>query len=590
MHVTKQYFLLIILIITTLSACRQDIDVMEIETDQPAPEILIRTAIQGIVLDESSKAVPDISVQTGFGETTTDENGQFKFEQALVSQNAGVAKVDNPDYFLGAAGANFFADGSSYLEINVLSKGDPVVFDANQTSEITADGGSKVSWEAGALTALSGETLEGAQNLFSKSLNPNDPDFIKNIPGSLVTFDEDGNASALNAKAALALSFESQAALPLSFKEDALVELSIPVGDNSSVDSDNLELFVFDPESGQWSSAGPCEIESGFYTYSGSGFCSGNCWLVVCEPFPAICLSATIVNEDGSPGCFLQVLVEDQIEGFSYWGFTDEFGKFCGSVPTGVSMTFTVVDQCSNEVYSEVVGPFSVDTNLGNVVLSDSVDSFLLNVNGTAEHCDQEAFTQGHLVLYMPGGTTVISSLISDEINLTGPLKCVDFPNIEIGVYSADQNLYSGPLLFNGLTDIDLGTVQLCSPYDDYMIADIDGDQYEFAPTQWVESGLDGSGFYIGSGSTSNSSFDLQIPDYQGPGSYSTDVHFFTTFLDANNGGQYSEPINTNNQIVNVIITSDDGNYVEGSLNGMGTDPNNNLVPVSATFKFRIVQ
>src|SRR5690349_15029607 len=62
----------------------------------------VTASVQGRVTDESKMPVSGAQVKAGSETTTTDVNGNFKFENIALSQNAGLIKVEKEGFFLGS--------------------------------------------------------------------------------------------------------------------------------------------------------------------------------------------------------------------------------------------------------------------------------------------------------------------------------------------------------------------------------------------------------------------------------------------------------------------------------------------------------
>src|SRR5206468_860928 len=79
-------------------------------------------------------------------------------------------------------------------------------------------------------------------------------------------------------------------------------------------------------------------------------------------------------------------------------GYTDNNGKVSGLVPANEALVLKVFNDCGEINYTKNIGPFSTNTDLGNINISFS-SCFLRTVivNGTVVNCNNAAVTNGYV-------------------------------------------------------------------------------------------------------------------------------------------------------------------------------------------------
>ena len=91
----------------------------------PKPDTLeekVTASVNGRVVDENAEPVSNASVRAGASATTTDVNGVFRFNNIILSKNAGFVKVEKDGYF--NTGRTIFTSAGvvNNIEIKLIPK------------------------------------------------------------------------------------------------------------------------------------------------------------------------------------------------------------------------------------------------------------------------------------------------------------------------------------------------------------------------------------------------------------------------------------------------------------------------------------
>ncbi len=94
---------------------------------------------------------------------------------------------------------------------------------------------------------------------------------------------------------------------------------------------------------------------------------------------------------------YVSVLIKGIDSGHAY-GYTDSLGQVSGLVPANVGLVLQVLNQCGSAVYSQNIGPFTQNTNLGKITIGNT-NSSIVTVEGKILDCNNAAVTVGYALI-----------------------------------------------------------------------------------------------------------------------------------------------------------------------------------------------
>lgn len=92
-------------------------------------------------------------------------------------------------------------------------------------------------------------------------------------------------------------------------------------------------------------------------------------------------------------------LIDDINNGFAH-GYTDSLGQVSGLIPANANLVLEVFDLCSNVIYSKNIGRFAENTDLGAIIIPNSVPS-LVTVKGKLLSCSNVPVSHGYAIVYL---------------------------------------------------------------------------------------------------------------------------------------------------------------------------------------------
>ena len=576
----KKIHLIFLLLGLALTSCRKDdinIVTTVIEDD---PQILVRNTLRGRVVAEDGNPISGALATIRQHSARTDSDGRFKFDKIDVPGDGGLVKVELAGHFPASKFINFAADASSFSQITLLEKDVGQLIQGDQPGEISVAGGAKIEFSANSIVNANGSRHRGTVEVSSRYLDPLAPNLGAIMPGQLTATDEDGNPLVLATYGMIVFELADASGNPLELDEGATATIEMPIpADLEDTAPDEIDLWYFDLDEEQWLLIGKCNRSGTKYIgkVSRSGF--WNCDV----PYEAICLSGQFLNSDSTFASYVKVIVEDLTDNFIYWGYTDSTGIFCGSVPGAAPLRITVLDHCDNVLYTDEIGPFAEDFDLGQIFLDVIVDTFILGFTGTVSHCVTNDVPDGHVAIRYPGNLRVFP-YTAGEFEIPIGLKCTDFPEMEVTIYSNSQFQSSETVSHNTFDDLDLGQRLLCETITDFITLNFDGNDYEISPTQWSLKANQSTDWLIMEGVVPYGEISIELRDYTGVGTY--DVNAFFKMRNRSVFPEYPTLTALSPEIT-VTITEDDGENITGNVTGSARDLANESHPIEIDFVVR---
>ncbi|WP_426432398.1 hypothetical protein ACPX19_07230 [Winogradskyella sp. HB-48] len=429
----------------------------------------------GTVIDKNHNPIEGVTITIGNETALTDSNGIFIIRDANVNERFGYVKAEKAGY-IHASRSVVPSNGTNKITIMMLEETVVGTVSSGSPSTVTIDGGSSVSFD-GNFIKEDGSAYEGSVDVIMHHLDPTDEDMSMQMPGMLYAENENGAERMLQTLGMLAVELRGSGGEDLNLAEGSTSEIKIPVDVSlMNIAPATIPLWYFDETTGYWKEEGVATLQGNMYVGTVSHFSFWNCDI----PAEAITLCVTATTDDNIPLANMTVSITSMTFGTTY-GYTNENGEVCGYVPSNESLILDVYsyDICGDSpLYTETVGPFTVDSSL-TVIVPDNPDIIQETVVGTFNTCDGNAVTDGYVQLTY--GDQTFTSVVNDgvfEINMfrceadnTFIIKGSDYINLEI----TDSISYT---FTTPITDI--GTIAACNEVTEFIQYTIDGEDSIF--------------------------------------------------------------------------------------------------------------
>ncbi len=575
--------LLPLLTLLLLVGCRKNELIDRVTIDEKPPVVLVVSSFKGKVLDEHGQPIGGAQVSVYNTTTTTNQKGLFEFKNVKAPKDAALVKVEKAGYFTASAMSGNRADGQQYVRLTLLEKGESKTVNANFNAPLTWPNGLKVTIAPNTLRLTDGTVYTGLAQVSARWLDPTDPQLGATMPGALMARNEDGQEKVLATYGMVALDLKTAAGQPLVLKDNQVIEVEIPIPAALVDDAPaEIPLWYFDLEEERWLQKGVCHKSEGSGAYH-FGVSQGGYWNcdVALEP---ICLSGTVFQSDSTPALYTKVIVQDLTDNFIYWGYTDINGVFCGSVPKGAPLKITVKDLCDNILYEGNIGPYSMDTDLGDIYLPQTLQQYFIHINGQLNDCGGAPVTEGQIAVQYPGKIRLFPLSGPGTFSFDLALNCIEFPELQITGYDLTTFKSTAIQLYSDDSDVDLGLLVACQDPNDYIHLLIDGTPYNAAPTRFYLKNNVATNWMILEGRTIGGTFRIELRQYTGVSQYL--INSFFHLADDPDAPLYPV-LDAASPDITVNITNDDGQFISGTMTGTAYDVSSNPHTISSDFKIK---
>lgn len=355
----------------------------------------------GTVVDQQNYPISGVLVKIGAQSTHTDNNGVFVLKDISTYEYFAYMTATKTGYILGSR-AIAPTSGLNEIRIMMLPADIAGTVNSGATGSVSLPNGSKVTFD-GDFKTSAGLPYSGPVQVVINHLDPTDIDFTEKMPGMLFARTEDEESRVLESYGMTNIELLGAAGEKLQPANSAQVEFPITASQQASAPS-TIPLWHFDDELGYW-------IEEGFATRQGNKYI-GNLahfsWWNCDLPHDWILLKLRFVDQNGNP---LSNLSTSLSNGGAL--NTNSNGEAGGLVPKNVSFTLTVHsnNDCNTLLHTQVIGPFSSDTDLQDIVINTNNllgSNTYKRVFGMLKDCDDNLVNNGYVQITQGSHTQIV--------------------------------------------------------------------------------------------------------------------------------------------------------------------------------------
>jgi len=359
--------------------------------------------VMGIITDLNNSPLSNATVVGGTATALTDANGKFTLTKVQFIAGTVVVNVTKDGFFQGSKNFVSTTAAVSNAKIQLIPKPASSTIIASSGGDVTVSGGGAVQFNPGFINATNGNIYTGNVSVSASYFNPTDQNFSATVPGDLKAVSAANQQGVLQSFGVVAVEMNDASGnkLQLASGKTATITLPIPSLLQSNAPA-IIPLWYFDNTKGVWKQEGTASKQGNNYTGIVNHFSFWN----VGDLSEAVNLTVSFTDSvSGAPAINLYVkLIQNDSTGT--YGYTDSTGTASGLVPVNEVLYMKVFNQCGALVYSKSIGPFSTNTNLGNIRIANGNCNPLTPVAG---------FT------YSPGNTSlpVTVTFTNTSINTT---------------------------------------------------------------------------------------------------------------------------------------------------------------------------
>lgn len=570
-----------------VTSCRKNDDII---TGGPNPVVFVQTQVLGVIRDGNGQGLEGVVVRWGQQTRLTDTNGYFTFDQAPADEEGTLLHLALSGYFDLTRTVVPIPDGRTWLETELTPRILTGVVQSGSGGEIVVDG-ARVVLPANGYVDETNATYQGEVQVFATRLDPTKASTFNRMPGNLSAIRTNGDDAALATFGMIGVELASPSGEPLQIApgSTATIELPIPAALQASAPN-IIALWHFDADTGRWIEEGTAEKVGGAYVGTVTHFSFWNCD----QPFANITLSGRVVSTGGDPvpGVTVKATLVNGSNGnipASGYAWTNPEGKFSGKVPAGEVFLIEILNACSDVVYSQEWGPFSTDTDLGDLVID--LDNQAITVEAVLKDCDGNPVANGYLKVvlngqasYLPAGPDgVVSNLVMTCNASAMTVQGVDVGNLKTS-FEQIVSLSGDPVE-------DLGEITVCDALAEYIqftlggISELNTD---------VEGQIQGSSLVIHTGpNTTDSTYFYLTVNTLVPGTFPAQTVEASAFDEGAGTLQFGYCQGSACQSLQVTITEigNIGEPILGTFIGTIMGGNNPMNPdVNLSGSFRVIR
>ena len=456
---SKTCLLIIVTLIGIVWGCKKT----EKLATPPPPAIIVTASVAGNVSDLNNAPVSGALVAAGASTTTTDANGQFTLKDIELYEDAGFVKVTKAGYVTGSR--TFLVNGNTTnnIKIQLLPKTVSGTIASSSGGNVDVTGGAKINFTASSfVNAASNTAYSGDVSVAGYYLNPADANFREYMPGDLRGVSTTNKEGILNSFGMLSVDMNDAGGQKLQLAEGKTAAITIPIPTAMQAAAPaTISLWYFDETKGIWKEEGTATKQSTNYVGTVSHFSFWNAG----EQGADVQLEATFQNDSTGLALTNKLVAIISVNFGTRKGYTDNNGKISGLVPANEALLLKVSDDCGQTIYSKNIGPFSTNTDLGdiNVPLRSSCSLFNGTVNGIVINCSNAAVTNGH-VKVTAGNNTFNAAINNGSFSISYSYFSNSISTATLTAYDSNTADSSKPVPINVLQgSVNIGQVIACT-------------------------------------------------------------------------------------------------------------------------------
>lgn len=569
-HTLKKIALLLILIISfscNKDDATSDPEVIDPETENPVLDSFsdnfgaeISRSFIGTILDSNQQPISNVEITVGNSSTTTDSNGIFIINDAIVNERFAYIKASKNGY-IHASRSVTPTSGINKVTIMMLEELVAGTTSSGVSETISLNNGASVSLN-GAYIKEDGSSYEGSVDVILHHLDPVNENTNLQMPGMLYAANSENEERLLQTLGMLAVELRGSNGEDLNLADGTTAEIRVPVDASLlSTAPNTIPLWYFDEDRGYWIEDGEATLIGSEYVGTVTHFSFWNCDI----PAEAIILCVNLSDELSNSLSNTIVIITSQTYG-SRAGFTNAEGIVCGLVPSNEPLVLSVHSICNGNtiVYSENIGPFTSDSTIDITVLyqNESTET----VTGTFTNCNGDLITNGYVTLTYNDEEYV--DIVTDGTYEISFIRCFDDTTFVIEAIDYDTVQSSGEINYTLTSPLtNLAAISSCNDAIEFITYQID-DHSPITHINNIGYDINGPQIFVSAASSVGTIFftisNITI----------SDSSLLQIELEDINGDTIDQS-DTLNIILNLTALGNVGEYIDANFSGTYIDSNN---------------
>jgi hypothetical protein len=427
----------------------------------------------GMVTDTQHNPISGVTITIGSSQVQTDANGIFIINGATVYEKFAHVIAKKQGYIDGSR-SMVPTTGTNKIEIMLLPNTPVETIQSGVASDVELPTGTKVEFD-GAFEDESGNSYSGSVSVAMFHLSSGNENLDQLMPGMLYAQTQNNEEAMLQTFGMLNVELRGAAGQKLNLAEGHKATITMPIADAQIASSPTtIPLWHFDEDAGYWKEDGMATRVGANYVGEVGHFSWWNC-----DTFAAtVSLTVTVVDDAGNFLSNVGVGLSVNATNFTSSILeTNSSGQVAGLIPANEAITINLYTTCGL-VYTAVVGPFSSDVMLPNIVISTTSEIRITTIQGVLTTCDGSPVTNGYILLDYNNQTSFAQ--VTNGSFTFQTLYCLSNPTFTLMGIDYDSGQVTGDISYNfseGPTDI--GNLQACDAVTEFVSYSF-GDEHFF--------------------------------------------------------------------------------------------------------------
>jgi hypothetical protein len=442
-----------VLCLMVLNSCSREDDIISPDPLHPHQETFVSNLFVEII-DVNGNPIPETTVQIGRLQTMTNQFGIAAFSKIALGRSNYVTATA-PGFISGSR--RFYSEpgNSTMVKIRMMSDKAAYSFNAHSGSALTHPQGARIQFPANAYSLTSGLGYTGEVYVTFRVIQADDPQVNELMPGDLVGIDQNNATGVLGSFGMIAVEMKGEQGEELQLKEGSVATISMDIPSELQATAPPvIPLWYFDEVVGVWKEEGTATRNGNSYEGNVSHFSFWNY-----DAFLASIHLDLHFQQESGPLQYNKVCLNILSLNMKSCSSTNEAGYVGGPVAANELIELQVFSDCGDLLYEDVIGPFTVDTEVPAITVLES-GYVPLFITGVGVNCNGAGIQNGYMALEYNGNTGFYPLGNSGEIEVSIPL--CEPTGVAIQLYDFDANKESEKTSIAYSPMIDLHQVEVC--------------------------------------------------------------------------------------------------------------------------------
>lgn len=571
------WLLTLLLLVSMFTACKKDKNPI---VNNPT----VTSSIFGRVVDENGNGVYGATAIAGGKTTTTDINGIFRISNATLDKNNAFVKITKAGFFDGSRTFIASPAGLANVQIRLLTKtlGGTFSSTSGATISITAD--ATVSFPANAIKRADGTIYTGTVNVYATYLNPTDANLSTKMPGDLLGVRTGNSERILQSFGMLNIELEDASGNKLNIADgkEATISTTVPVSLLATAPT-TIPLWHFDTNIGLWKEEGSATLTGNKYIGNVNHFS----WWNFGASSIGVWLSLRLVDGTGAPVSRETRLTSGS--GVSFTKLSGFDGRLNEAFPNFGNYNLEYKDNCGNWIFIQTVGPYTMNTNLGNVTVTSPFDD--ITYTGNIADCSSNPVANGYVKYTIGSNEYFTPTDAAGNFSFT-VYTCSGASTVTVTPYDmttlqlGSSTTYTLPTT---TATIALGTLVACgTTVDEYVKFQIDGGiMYDAFNPNVKDMPLNSTKVIFTGGDTTTNYIIFYTDRVTSTGAFVVSNLYYVSV--DRTVSAYANSASNLTSISHIVSSypATIGGYYEGTLTGNFTDDNFNAHTINCSYRIK---